>query len=291
MFQLLLGQFVSGLSGGMVFFLIATGLSMVWGTLGVLNVAHASLYMVGAYLCYTVTQVFGQTPEAFWLAIILAPVGVAIFGGLIEALLIKPIYSRDILFQLILTFGLILIIGDLVKLTWGVQYYKVDIPWPLNGHFNFLGITISYYHLFMIVMGPLILALQWVVLRKTKLGRIIRAVTHSRQMAGALGVNVSLVYTCVFMFASWLAGLGGTLMAPISSVFLGMDTTVTIECFVIVVIGGLGSTGGAFLGAIIFGLANSFGILVLPRLAIAFGFAAMVAVLTLRPWGLLGKPE
>ena len=209
MFQLLLGQLVSGLSGGMVFFLIATGLSMVWGTLGVLNVAHASLYMVGAYLCYTVTQAFGQTPEFFWLAIFLAPVGVAIFGGLIEALLIKRIYSRDMLFQLILTFGLILIIGDLVKLTWGVQYYKVDIPWPLKGHFNFLGITISYYHLFMIVMGPLILALQWVVLQKTKLGRLIRAVTHNREMAGALGVNVSLVYTCVFMFASWLAGLEG----------------------------------------------------------------------------------
>lgn len=291
MSHMVLGQLVSGLSEGVVLFLIATGLSMVWGTLGVLNIAHASLYMIGAYLCYSVTHLLARTPEAFWISLLLAPLGVAIVGGLIEALLIKRIYDRDILFQLILTFGLILIIGDLVKFLWGVQYYMVNIPWPLQGHFESLGITISYYQAFMIAMGPIVFLLQWIVIQKTKLGRLIRAVTYSREMAGALGVNVSLVYTCVFMFASWLAGLGGTLMAPISSVFLGMDTTVTIECFVVVVIGGLGSPGGAFLGAIILGLANSFGILVLPHFAIAFGFAAMAAVLTLRPRGLLGKPE
>ena len=143
----------------------------------------------------------------------------------------------------------------------------------------------------MIGVGPLILALIWFLLHRTKLGRTIRAVTHSRDMSSALGIDVSIMYTLVFMLASWLAGLGGTLMAPMASVFLGMDTTVTIECFIVIVIGGLGSTGGAFLGAIVFGLVNSLGILLLPKQSIAFAFIAMAVVLIVRPWGLMGKPE
>jgi len=291
MFERILGQVMSGLSVGMVFFLIAVGLSMVFGTLRVLNVAHASFYMLGAYLCYTITHFLGPSSGMFWIALILAPIGVAIFGGILELLVLRPIYKRELLYQLILTFGLILIIGDIVKLTWGVQFYQVNIPWPLLGTVSFLGTRLSYYHLFMIAMGPIILILIWGLLHKTRLGRTIRAVTYNRDMSSALGVNVSLIYTIVFMFASWLAGLGGTLMAPMSSIFLGMDTTVVIECFIIIVIGGFGSTGGAFLGAIVFGLANSLGILVLPKQSIAFGFIAMAAVLIVRPWGLMGKPE
>jgi len=291
MFYQIFGQIISGLSVGMVFFLIAIGLSMVFGTLKVLNVAHASFYMLGAYFCYTITHLLGTSPGMFWIALILAPIGVAIFGGIVEILILRPLYKRGLLYQLILTFGLILIIGDIVKLTWGVQFYQVAIPWPLHGTVSLLGTKLSYYHLFMIFMGPVILGLIWGLLHKTKLGRIIRAVTYSRDMSSALGVNVSIVYTVVFMFACWLAGLGGTLMAPMSSVFLGMDTTVAIECFIIIVIGGFGSTGGAFLGAIVFGLANSLGILVLPKQAIAFGFIAMAVVLIVRPWGLMGKPE
>jgi len=291
MFERILGQVMSGLSVGMVFFLIAVGLSMVFGTLRVLNVAHASFYMLGAYLCYTITDFLGPSSGMFWIALILAPIGVAIFGGILELLVLRPIYKRELLYQLILTFGLILIIGDIVKLTWGVQFYQVNIPWPLHGTVSFLGTRLSYYHLFMIAMGPIILILIWGLLHKTRLGRTIRAVTYNRDMSSALGVNVSLIYTIVFMFASWLAGLGGTLMAPMSSIFLGMDTTVVIECFIIIVIGGFGSTGGAFLGAIVFGLVNSLGILVLPKQSIAFGFIAMAAVLIVRPWGLMGKPE
>ena len=154
-----------------------------------------------------------------------------------------------------------------------------------------LGARLSYYHLFLLVMGPTVLLLIWFILQKTKLGRIVRAVTYNREMTRALGVNVPVIYTMVFMLASWLAGLGGTLMAPMSSVFLGMDTTVTIECFIIIVIGGLGSTGGAFLGAIVLGLVNSLGILVMPKLTIAIGFIVMALILIARPWGLLGKPE
>jgi branched-chain amino acid transport system permease protein len=285
------GQVISGLSVGMVFFLIAVGLSMVFGTLRVLNVAHASLYMLGAYLCYTVTHLLGPSSGMFWIALIVAPVLVAVCGGVIELVILRPLYKRDLLYQLIVTFGLILIIGDLVKLIWGVQFYQVNIPWPLHGIVDIWGTKLSYYHIFMVAVGPLVLLLIWLLLQKTRLGRVIRSVTHSRDMSAALGLNVSIVYTVVFMLASWLAGLGGTLMAPMASVFLGMDTTVTIECFIIIVIGGLGSTGGAFLGAIVFGLANSLGILILPKQAIAFGFIAMAIVLIVRPWGLMGKPE
>lgn len=292
MFQLLLGQVISGLAVGMVFFLIAAGLSMVLGTLGVLNIAHASFYMLGAYLCYTVTHYLGpSSPYMFWLALLIAPIGVAIFGGIIEVLLLRPLYKTELLYQLILTFGLILIIGDLVKLTWGVEYYRVSEPWPLQGRVSILGTTLSFYHLFIVASGPIVLLLNWALFHKTRLGRVVRAVTHSREMSSALGINVPHVYTGVFMFASWLAGLGGTLMAPMSSVFLGMDAIVSIECFIIIVIGGLGSLNGAFLGAIIYGLANSLGILVLPKLAIAFGFILMAAILILRPWGLMGRPE
>lgn len=291
MYTQIFGQMISGLSVGMVFFLIAAGLSMVFGTLKVLNVAHASFYMLGAYLCYTIIHLFSSSSELFWIAFILAPMGVAIFGGIIEILVLRPLYKREHLYQLILTFGLILVIGDIVKLTWGVQFYMVSIPWPLHGTISLLGARLSYYNLFMIAMGPLVLGTIWLFLHKTKSGRIIRAVTYSRDMSSALGINVSKFYTIVFMFASWLAGLGGTLMAPMSTVFLGMDTTVVIECFIIIVIGGFGSITGAFFGAIVLGLANSLGILILPKQAIAFGFIAMAIVLIVRPWGLMGKPE
>ncbi len=291
MFKIIFGQVISGLSIGMVFFLISIGLSMVFGTLRVLNLAHASFYMLGAYLSYTVTHYLGASSDMFWVALVLAPVGVAIFGGIVELLLFRPIYKADLLYQLVLTFGLILVISDIIKLLWGVQFYSIKIPSILDGHVKFMGVTLSFYHLFMIVMGPLVLGLSWMILHRTKLGRVVRAVTYNRDMASALGVNVSLVYTFVFMFASWLAGLGGTLMAPMSSIFLGMDVTVTIECFIIIVIGGFGSLGGAFLGAVVFGLANSLGLLVLPKLAIAFGFMIMAVILIVRPWGIMGKPE
>ncbi len=287
MSSLILGQFFSGLAVGMIFFVIAVGLSIVFGTLNVLNVAHASLYMLGAFLCYTVTHYLGT--EMFWVALLLAPIGVALFGGLVEILVLRPIYKADVLYQLILTFGLTLVIGDICKLIWGRDFYSIKTPAALQGTVTFLGTALSYYQILMIAVGPLILLMLWAILHKTKLGRVVRAVTFNRDMSSALGVNVPVIYTTVFMLACWLAGLAGTLMAPYSSVFLGMDFTVTIECFIIMVIGGLGSHGGAFLGAIIFGLANSMGILILPKLAIAFGFIAMAVVLIVRPWGIMGK--
>jgi branched-subunit amino acid ABC-type transport system permease component len=216
---------------------------------------------------------------------------VALFGGFLEVLLLRRIYDREVLEQFLLTFALILIIGDLCKLAWGVDYHTVETPWPFNAPLIVKGLIFPRYNLFLIFFGPLLFLGLWSLIRYTRLGSIIRAVTFNREMASALGVNVPHVYTGVFMLGCWLAGLGGALVAPMSAVMPGMDAVVLIDCFIIVVVGGLGSLSGAFLGSIIFGLVTAFGILVAPRLAIAFGFILMIVVLIIRPWGLMGKPE
>jgi branched-subunit amino acid ABC-type transport system permease component len=279
------------MSVGMVIFLIAVGLSLIFGTLQVLNLAHASIYMLGAYLCFWISSMLSQVSGSFWWSLLMAPLLVAMFGGFLEVLLLRRIYGREMLDQFLLTFALILIIGDLCKLAWGVEYHTVDTPWPLDKAIIFGGLVFPRYNVFLILSGPLIYVGLWSLIRYTRLGSVVRAVTYNREMANALGVNVPLVYTGVFMLGCWLAGLGGALVAPMSAVMPGMDMVVLIDCFIIVVIGGLGSISGAFLGSMIFGLVTAFGILVAPRLAIAFGFILMIVVLIIRPWGLMGKPE
>jgi len=290
-FQGLIIQILSGLSTGMVIFLIAVGLSLVFGTLRILNLAHGALYMLGAYMCYWISSVVVQANGSFWWALLLAPVGVALFGGLVEVLLLRRIYDREHLDQYLLTFALVLVVGDLCKLAWGVEFLLVSTPWPLNGPVFVVGMPFPSYNVFLIFCGPLVFAGLWALIRYTRLGKVIRAMTYNREMANALGTNVPRVYTVVFMLGCWLAGLGGALVVPTSSAMPGMDMVVLIECFIIIVVGGLGSLPGAFLGSLIFGLVNAFGILVAPRLAVAFGFILMIIVLIIRPWGLMGKPE
>lgn len=284
-------QFLSGLSLAMVVFITAAGLSLIFGTLRVLNLAHGSIYMLGAFLCYWLTSTFSQIPGIFWLALIIAPIGAALFGGVIEILLLRRIYGLHIMYQWILTFGLVLFIGDICKLIWGVEIHMVSPPWPFQGSANICGVFFPSYNIFVILLGILIFLGLWALLRYTKLGKIIRAATYNSEMVNALGINIPLVYTCVFMVGCWLAGLGGSLMAPMSAVILGMDASIIIECFIIVVIGGLGSTLGAFLGAIIFGLAYALGIVIVPKVAIGLGFIIMAIILIVRPWGLMGRPE
>jgi branched-chain amino acid transport system permease protein len=284
-------QALSGLSVGMVLFLIASGLSIIFGTLKVLNLAHGSIYMVGAFLCYWLTCAFTHIGGAFWLTLILAPMATAVAGGLIEVFLLRRIYAEEMLYQYILTFGLILIIGELCKLVWGVGYHTVSVPWPVDGSVQILGIGFPAYNLFLIGCGFAVFIGLETLMRYTGLGRTIRAVTYNREVANSLGINVPMVYTGVFMLGCWLAGLAGTLMPPMSVVALGADMAVIIDCFIIVVIGGLGSLSGAFIGSIILGLLHAFGIFILPRLAVAFGFMLMIIVLVIRPWGLMGKPE
>lgn len=275
----------------MVVFIIAAGLSLIFGTLKFLNLAHGAIYMFGAFLAYWITSLFSDVPGFFWLALLLAPLGTALFGGLIEIVLLRRMYKWHMMYHFLLTFGLVLIIGDMVKLIWGVDYHMVSRPWPLNHSVNIFGIFFPSYNVFVMMLGPLIFVGLWALLQYTRLGRIIRAATHKPEMVNALGVNVPATFTAVFMLGCWLAGLGGTLMAPMTAVTLGMDTSVIVDCFIIVVIGGLGSTLGAFIGSIIYGLAYALGIMIFPQIAIAIGVILMAIILIIRPWGLLGRPE
>lgn len=285
------GQALSGLSVGMVLFLIAAGLSIIFGTLKVLNLAHGSIYMVGSFLCYGLTSLLAQIPGAFWWTLIFAPIAVALLGGFLEIVLLRRIYAQEMLYQYILTFALILILGEACKFVFGVGYHTVAAPWPVNGKVSIWGLSFPVYNLFLICCGFGVFGGLLALMRFTGLGRIVRAVTYNREMANALGINVPKVYTGVFMLGTYLAGLAGTLMPPMSVVALGSDMAVIIECFIIVVIGGLGSLPGAFLGAIILGLLNAFGIYIIPKLAVAFAFMLMIVILIIRPWGLMGKPE
>jgi branched-chain amino acid transport system permease protein len=284
-------QLMSGLSLSMVIFIIAVGLSLIFGTLKILNMAHGSIYMLGAFLCYWLTSTFSHVTGVFWWSLIFAPIGAALFGGLLEVGLLRRIYGWDMMYHWILTFGLILFIGDMCKLLWGVENYMVSSPWPLNGPVHFLGVYFPAYNIFVMFLGPIIFVGLWALLRYSRLGRIIRAATYNPEMVNALGVNVPMTYTGVFMLGCWLAGLGGCLIAPMAAVSLGMDTAVIVDCFIIVVIGGLGSTTGAFIGAIIFGLAYALGVVAFPKAAIGIGFIIMAIILIIRPWGLMGRPE
>ena len=215
----------------------------------------------------------------------------AILGGVIEVTLLRRIYHRDPMMQLILTFGLILIIGTLVLLVWGPDNKSVSRPDALAGSVRIFGQPFPSYYLLVLGLAPVVAVGLWLVFYRTRWGMLVRAATVDREMLGALGVDVSTLYTEVFVFGSWLAGLGGALAAPTVAVALGMDADVLINAFVVVVIGGLGSFAGTLISALLVGELQSFGILIFPAVSIVLLFAIMAVVLIVRPWGLLGRPE
>ncbi len=255
-----------------------------------MNFAHGSFYMIGAYLAYQWVQWMGTTPGRFWWATLGAAVGIAILGGVVERLLLRHLYDKEELYQLLFTYALVLVLSDGAKVTWGTGQLSVSRPPGLAGAFKFFGTYLPYYNLFILLLGPAIALAFWVVLHRTRAGRLIRAAALDREMLGALGVNVGWLYTGVFVLGSFLAGLGGALVTPVKTVVPGMDVEIIVEAFIVVVIGGLGSFWGTFLGALIYGQVLSFGILIFPRFSIFSVFALMAVVLILRPWGLLGRP-
>jgi branched-subunit amino acid ABC-type transport system permease component len=286
----LFAQALSGLTAAMFLFLIASGLSLVFGVLRVLNFAHGSFYMLGAYAAYQFVQWFGTGPGRFWFAALGAATAVALLGGAVERFLFQRLYGKEELYQLLFTYALVLILGDVAKFLWGTQQKSVSRPPGLAGSLSILGTTVPYYNLFILALGPVIAIAFWVVLHRTRAGRLIRAAALDRETLGALGVNVNRLYTAVFMIASFLGGLGGALVTPVKTIVPGMDTEMIVEAFIVVVIGGLGSFWGTFLGALIYGQVLSFGILLIPRFSIFSVFVLMAAVLIIRPWGLLGRP-
>jgi len=283
-------QSLSGLTAAMFLFLIASGLSLIFGVLRVLNFAHGTFYMLGAYLAYQSMLWLGPGPGLFWIAALGAALGIALLGGVVERVLFRYLYGKEELYQLLFTYALGLILSDAAKIFWGTQQKSVSRPPELSGSFSLLGTTVPLYNLFIILLGPSIALAFWFVLQRTRAGRFIRAAALDRETLGALGVNVDALYTGVFMLASFLGGLGGALISPMRATTPGMDTEVIVEAFVVVVIGGLGSLWGTFLGALVYGQVLSFGILFFPRFSIFAVFALMAAVLIIRPWGLLGRP-
>ena len=288
---LILVQLMSGLSVGMFLFLVSVGMSLIFGVTRVVNLAHGSFYMVGAYMMVSLVEFLPERWWGFWLALLLAPIGVALVGGVVEVALLRRIYHRDPLMQLILTFGLILVVSTLVLLVWGPDNKSVERPEALAGSVTLFGQFFPSYYLLVLVLAPLVAVGMWMVFYRTRWGMLIRAATVDREMLGALGVNVAALYTQVFVFGSWLAGLGGALAAPTVAVALGMDSDVLVNAFVVVVVGGLGSFAGSFISAVLVGVLQSFGILIFPAISIVLLFAVMAVVLIVRPWGLLGRPE
>jgi branched-subunit amino acid ABC-type transport system permease component len=286
----LFAQSLSGLTVAMFLFLIASGLSLIFGVLRVLNFAHGSFYMLGAYLAYQIVLWIGRDGANFWWATLGAAVTIAILGGLVERLLLRHLYASDELYQLLFTYALVLILSDVAKVVWGTGQLSVSRPSGLGGAFELFGTRIPHYNFFVLLLGPAIAVLFWIVLHRTRAGRLIRAAALDREMLGALGINVTRLYTGVFVLGSFLAGLGGALVTPVKTIVPGMDVEIIVEAFIVVVIGGLGSFWGTLVGALVYGQVLAFGILVIPRFSIFSVFALMAVVLVLRPWGLLGRP-
>ena len=284
-------QCLNGLTQAMFLFLIASGLTLIFGVLGVLNFAHGSLYMLGAYLSYTIASLFVGRPSAFWVALVLGSLGVALAGGVIEAIFLRPVYRRAELDQLLVTYALVLIIGDVVKFAWGPDNRSISRPAILAGSVLVGGRDFPTYNLVVIALGLLVAAALWLLLTRTQFGRLIRAAASDREMVGVVGADVSRLFTGVFVLGAWLGGLGGGLAAPVGAIYPGMDVEVIAESFIVVVVGGMGSLTGTLLGSLIIGQLNAFGILFFPRFALLFVYVLMVVVLVVRPWGLLGKPH
>lgn len=284
-------QLLGGLTRGMILFIVASGLSLIFGVMRVINFAHGSLYMLGAFLAVTVGSLVAGQEWGFVVVLLIAPLVVALVGLLMEVSLFRRIYTKEHLLQLLLTYGLTLVLSDIVRMIWGGAYRTLRPPDVLRGSITISSRAFPVYNLFLLVIGPLIAVGLWYLLYRTRTGRIIRAAVANPEILSALGINVQRVITGVFALGCWLAGLGGALVAGQAAVGLGMDVDLIIEAFAVVVIGGLGSFGGALLGSIILGVVLALGILVVPQAALIISFLVMASVLIVRPWGLLGKPE
>jgi branched-subunit amino acid ABC-type transport system permease component len=288
--SLLFAQFMSGLARGMMFFLIASGLSLIFGVMNILNFAHATLWLAGAYFCYSFWYLLQDYGFGLWVSIALASLVLAAVGWVIEVLLLRRVYERKLPEQLLLTYGLILVLSDLTKLTWGVEDRLIARPPLVAGPIFLFGIPFDSYFVFVLLVGVGVAVGLWWFLKRTKYGHIVRAAVFSREMVSALGIRIPRIYTGVFVLGVFIAGLAGAVQAPVGSITLGMDMAVVVQAFCVVVIGGFGSLLGTFVGAMIVGEVYSFSILFWPGGALVLIFVVTAFILIVRPWGLFGTP-
>jgi branched-chain amino acid transport system permease protein len=290
----LLVQSLSGLASASSLFVIASGLTLVFGVTRIVNFAHGSFYMLGAYIAVTVVPwllEIDRSPWLFFAGVLASAIAVGLLGVAMEFLLLRRIYKVPELFQLLATFGVVLMVQDAVLKIWG----PVDLPGPrapgLRHGVEILGQRFPAYELFLIAVGPAVLGLLWLLMHRTRFGILIRAATRDREMVGALGVNQAMLFTGTLFLGAFLAGLGGALQIPRVSASGQMDISIITEVFVVTVIGGMGSVTGAFLAAVLIGQLQAFGVLVFPKITLVLVFLLMAAVLVVKPWGLLGRPE
>ena len=299
-------QFLNGLAGASTLFLVAVGLSLIFGVTRIVNFAHGSFYMLGIYVAYSIISRAGAGgglgPAGFWGGILVAAMVVGALGALIEILLLRRIYHAPEMFQLLATFGIVLVIKDYVLWAWGPEDLLGPRAPGLGGSVEILGRPFPEYDLALVFIGPLVLGLLWLLLNRTRWGTLVRAATQDREMAGALGVNQKWLFTAVFALGSALAGLGGALQIPREPAQLFLDMGVIADAFVVVVVGGMGSIPGAALAAFIIGEIKAYCVGIgqvgflgysvsLSKLTLVAEFIVMAIVLVMRPWGLLGRQQ
>jgi branched-chain amino acid transport system permease protein len=279
-------QTSTGLIIGALLFLVAAGLTLIFGVLGVINFSHGSFYMLGAYIALSAYRL----TDSYLLATLAAGLGVGLFGLLFERFFMRHVYNANVLMQLLVCYAFILILDDVVKIIWGPEFQSMGMPAAFEGPPLFIwGGIVPVFYLYLIAAAGSIALVLWYILAKTRLGKIVRAAAHNPTMTSALGLNTTLIYSCVFACGALLAGIAGGLAAPVRSMSPGMGFSILIESFIVTVIGGMGSVSGALVGALLIGLVRSFGSIGFPLFVEGIMFLAMVLILVLKPNGLLGK--
>lgn len=270
----------------MLLFLVAAGLSLIFGVLKVVNFMHGSLYMLGAYFAYTIYQV----TDSYTLSVLGAALGVGLFGLIFERLFMSRVYGEDVLMQLLVCYAFILILDDVVKIVWGPEFMAMGMP-PTFAHPPFIigGGVVPVFYMFLIAVTLVIALFLGLATARTRIGKIVRAAAINPSMVSALGINTTLVYGGVFALGGMLAGLAGGLAAPVRSLVPGMGFSIVIESFIVTVIGGMGSMAGALVGALLIGLVRSFGSIGFPLFTEGLMFLLMTAILIAKPSGLFGK--
>jgi branched-subunit amino acid ABC-type transport system permease component len=284
-FELVFQQALNGLSFGALLFILASGLSLVFGMMDVVNLAHGAFYMLGAYVALSIVQSTGS----FWLALLAAPVALAVLGLVLEPLLLRRLRGRH-LDQVLLTIGVSLVIVDLIGQLWGREVRSLSAPPGLDGSVTLIGGVYPVYRLFVIAFGVALAAAMTVIYRRTKIGMLIRAGVEDAEMLGALGVNTNRLFASTFATGAALAGLAGVIAAPVFGIQPGMDTDPgLLYSLIVVVVGGLGTLSGAVAGSLLVGPADTFGKVLFQDVALAVIFAIVALVLLLKPTGLLGR--
>jgi branched-chain amino acid transport system permease protein len=284
-------QVLTGLSGASSLFLIAAGLTVIFGVTRVVNFSHGSLFMLGAYIGWSVLTRLPHGPAWFAAGIVVTALATGLLGAVLEIVLLRRIYRAPELLQLLATFGVVLMVQDITQALWGPADLTISrAPW-LRSFVVIMGERMPFYDLLLIGVGPLVLLALWVLFTRTRWGTLVRAATQDRAMVAALGVDQRVLFTSVFALGAALAGMGGALALPDGSANLQMDLSAITNAFVVVVVGGLGSLPGAYLASLLIGLLQAFGIVWLPQSTLVLVFAVMAIVLVLRPNGLLGRPQ